>query len=188
MPGKQLVLPGLLEKRKIFFQEPLYKRGKACYNSRAIKSYAPVAQWIEHRIPVPRVGGSSPFRRTKKRKHHPVFPLFACAGRDSKGRPERSEGKKVSGGHFFSPWESPLSFQTHPHIPMHLPAKQIPTRVSAFSLCQECKKGNTPWCFPFLWFIGTGNHSFSSLAILAPLGSSRQSSWVMARSLTAQKP
>ena len=26
---------------------------------------APVAQWIEHRIPVPRVGGSSPFRCTK---------------------------------------------------------------------------------------------------------------------------
>ena len=25
-----------------------------------------MAQWIEHRIPVPRVGGSSPFRRTKK--------------------------------------------------------------------------------------------------------------------------
>ena len=28
------------------------------------KTYAPVAQWIEHRIPVPRVGGSSPFRCT----------------------------------------------------------------------------------------------------------------------------
>ena len=28
-------------------------------------------------------------------------------GRDSKGRPDRREGKKVSGGHFFSPWESP---------------------------------------------------------------------------------
>ena len=26
---------------------------------------------------------------------------------DLKGRPERSEGKKVSGGHFFSPWENP---------------------------------------------------------------------------------
>jgi len=29
------------------------------------------------------------------------------ARRDSKGRPDRREGKKVSGGHFFSPWESP---------------------------------------------------------------------------------
>ena len=30
----------------------------------SFNEYAPVAQWIEHRIPVPRVGGSSPFRRT----------------------------------------------------------------------------------------------------------------------------
>ena len=44
---------------------PLYKTGKACYNDLALKN-APVAQWIEHRIPVPRVGGSSPFRRTKE--------------------------------------------------------------------------------------------------------------------------
>lgn len=29
--------------------------------------YAPVAQRIEHRIPVPRVGGSNPFWRTKGR-------------------------------------------------------------------------------------------------------------------------
>jgi len=26
---------------------------------------------------------------------------------DLKGRPDRREGKKVSGGHFFSPWENP---------------------------------------------------------------------------------
>ena len=45
---------------------PLYKLEKACYNIQAVKKHAPVAQWIEHRIPVPRVGGSSPFRRTKK--------------------------------------------------------------------------------------------------------------------------
>ena len=32
-----------------------------------MSKHAPVAQWIEHRIPVPRVGGSSPFRRTNKR-------------------------------------------------------------------------------------------------------------------------
>ena len=29
---------------------------------------------------------------------------------DSKGRPDRRSGKKVSGGHFFSPWESPSVF------------------------------------------------------------------------------
>ena len=33
--------------------------------------------------------------------------LLVYAGRDSKGRPERREGKKVSSGHFLSPWESP---------------------------------------------------------------------------------
>ena len=125
-----------------------------------------MAQWIEHRIPVPRVGGSSPFRCTKKAVTHlgnrffdspggtrkdgptegrakkcPVdtflvrgrVPCFADAsatdvdanqlqvspkssermasflvwGRDSKGRPDQREGKKVSGGHFFSPWENP---------------------------------------------------------------------------------
>ena len=143
---------------------PLYKLGKDCYNIQAVKKHAPVAQWIEHRIPVPRVGGSSPFRRTKKadtllgvcffgiseertrkadpgaagvknspvdcfsgrgRVHrrktapwkgcwlssitHPKWSsaLLVYAGRDSKGRPERSEGNKVSSGHFISPWESP---------------------------------------------------------------------------------
>ena len=44
------------------------------------KTYAPVAQWIEHRIPVPRVGGSSPFWRTISFCHNAV-----CASRrDSK--------------------------------------------------------------------------------------------------------
>ena len=50
------------EKIRLF---PLYKRDLICYNTCAVRN-APVAQWIEHRIPVPRVGGSSPFRRTKK--------------------------------------------------------------------------------------------------------------------------
>ena len=46
-----------------FFKRPLYKIRELCYNS--VVTDAPVAQWIEHRIPVPRVGGSSPFRCTK---------------------------------------------------------------------------------------------------------------------------
>ncbi len=33
--------------------------------------YAPVAQRIEHRIPVPRVGGSNPFWRTIANTHEP---------------------------------------------------------------------------------------------------------------------
>ncbi len=33
--------------------------------------------------------------------------LFWYTGRDSKGRPDRREGKKHAGGMFFSPWESP---------------------------------------------------------------------------------
>ena len=39
-----------------------------------------MAQWIEHRIPVPRVGGSSPFRCTKKWVIHLDDPLFAPEG------------------------------------------------------------------------------------------------------------
>ena len=35
--------------------------------------------------------------------------LFWCERWDSKGRPERSEGKKHAGGMFFRPWESPFS-------------------------------------------------------------------------------
>ena len=50
--------------RRDFCVFPLYKRRIICYNTRALRVYAPVAQWIEHRIPVPRVGGSSPFWRT----------------------------------------------------------------------------------------------------------------------------
>ena len=30
---------------------------------------------------------------------------------DSKGRPDRREGKKVSGGHFFRPWENPQPYE-----------------------------------------------------------------------------
>ena len=33
---------------------------------------------------------------------------------DSKGRPERSEGKKHAGGMFFSPWENPCAFDGTP--------------------------------------------------------------------------
>ena len=51
----------------------LYKLEKGCYNSLAD---APVAQWIEHQIPVLRVGGSSPFRRAKNRVTPTGVSLF----------------------------------------------------------------------------------------------------------------
>ena len=35
--------------------------------------------------------------------------LIFCPGRDSKGRPDRREGIKQSGGLFYRPWESPLN-------------------------------------------------------------------------------
>ena len=38
---------------------------------------------------------------------HSDVLIFLCPG-ESKGRPDRREGNKVSGGHFVSPWESPL--------------------------------------------------------------------------------
>ena len=64
--SKNVILPGLRpEKAEKVVITPLYKTDKPCYNKQAV-SNAPVAQWIEHRIPVPRVGGSSPFRRTNK--------------------------------------------------------------------------------------------------------------------------
>ncbi len=65
--GKTTVFPKADERKKLFSKSPLYKNEKPCYNNRAENANAPVAQWIEHRIPVPRVGGSSPFRRTIKR-------------------------------------------------------------------------------------------------------------------------
>ena len=41
-------------------------------------------------------------------KRHPVWGAFSgAADLDSKGRLGHSPGKKVSGGHFFSPWENP---------------------------------------------------------------------------------
>ena len=64
---------------RIFCHLALYKSSFICYNSQALKVYAPVAQWIEHRIPVPRVGGSSPFWRTKNRTSHSGCPVFAYA-------------------------------------------------------------------------------------------------------------
>ena len=52
-----------------------------------------MAQWIEHRIPVPRVGGSSPFRRTKKADTHSGICFFdLLGGRDSKDKIPQSSG------------------------------------------------------------------------------------------------
>ena len=50
------------------------------------------------------------FNKHKQKKTTPFGVVFFCllSEGDSKGRPDRREGKKVSGGHFFSPWESPL--------------------------------------------------------------------------------
>ena len=99
---------------RFFCHLTLYKSSFICYNSQALKVYAPVAQWIEHRIPVPRVGGSSPFWRTKKEVILSGWPLFWYISWDSKGRRQRSCRKKESGGLFFSPWESPFPFRRIP--------------------------------------------------------------------------
>ena len=60
-----------------------------------------MAQWIEHRIPVPRVGGSSPFWRTKKALPHRGGAFLVCQKRLEKGV------KKTCRWHVFSPRESP---------------------------------------------------------------------------------
>ena len=111
---------------RIFCHLALYKSSFICYNSQALKVYAPVAQWIEHRIPVPRVGGSSPFWRTKKEVIPLGWPLFWYIGWDSKGRRQRSCRKKESGGLFFSPWESPFPFR---RIPLGMWMKGKPPAV-----------------------------------------------------------
>ena len=50
------------------------------------------------------------YKNTRTRKRPPVrAAFFWCERWDSKGRPERSEGKKHAGGMFFRPWESPFS-------------------------------------------------------------------------------
>ena len=53
--------------------------------------------------------GSSPISRTKYLQiPFGIWRYFCLRERwDSKGRPDRREGKKVSGGHFLSSWESP---------------------------------------------------------------------------------
>ena len=102
--------------------------------------YAPVAQWIEHRIPVPRVGGSSPFWRTKNgaspwgctvfafqiegtRKSKCNSPVDCCLPTARRRqhlsvtspfwRTKRAL-KKHAGGMFLARGRVPLRFQTHP--------------------------------------------------------------------------
>ena len=69
--------------------------------------YDPLAQPVEQ-LPFKQwVRGSSPRRVTKKTETPFGVSDFLMGCGDSKGRRRRSRGKKVSGGHFFSPWESP---------------------------------------------------------------------------------
>ena len=42
-----------------------------------------------------------------KKKDTLWVSFFLLMQRDSKGRPDRREGKQVSSGHLFSPWENP---------------------------------------------------------------------------------
>ena len=60
----------------------LYKAADPCYT---LYRCAPVAQWIEHQIPVLRAGGSSPFRRATASEQSPLcsdvlFPFGPSAG------------------------------------------------------------------------------------------------------------
>ena len=56
-----------------------------------------------------KVVGSNPIihPRNETEAFASVFSFLGWIKWDSKGRPERSEGKKVSGGHFLSLWENP---------------------------------------------------------------------------------
>ena len=65
-----------------------------------LSANAPVAQWIEHRIPVPRVGGSSPFRCTKKERiPSGILSFFVLrTGRDSNHSIQGSGGALIAAG------------------------------------------------------------------------------------------
>ena len=63
IPQEKSLIPKFFGKKPAHREKGLYFSEKVCYNTQA---NAPVAQWIEHQIPVLRVGGSSPFRRAKK--------------------------------------------------------------------------------------------------------------------------
>ena len=80
---------------------PLYKRKKMGYNSLAVNADAPVAQWIEHRIPVPRVGGSSPFRCTKNKREAYASLLFLPHRGTRKGDTSPHTGAKLRAGEQF---------------------------------------------------------------------------------------
>ena len=93
---------------------PLYKLEKYCYNTQAVKKHAPVAQWIEHRIPVPRVGGSSPFRRTKKSRYpFGYLDFLFMLGGTRKAGPSEARVKNMPVACFQAVGES-LRFRMHP--------------------------------------------------------------------------
>ena len=95
-----------------------------------------MAQWIEHRIPVPRVGGSSPFWRTKNGVSHPGYTVFVFQIKGTRKfkcnspvdcclPPARRRQHLSVTSPFWrtlyntqtgleSPWESPFLFQTRP--------------------------------------------------------------------------
>ena len=62
-----------------------------------------MAQWIEHRIPVPRVGGSSPFRcaNNKREAFGLPFIIGTPEGRTRKGGTSAYTGAKLRAGEQF---------------------------------------------------------------------------------------
>ncbi len=77
---------------------------------------------------------------------------FCLCRKDSKGRPERSESKKVSGGHFFSPWESPSASDAPPYP--DAPSYKADTCLGiCFFAVSGMQKGKHPIVFPFLWWL-----------------------------------
>ena len=71
-------IPAAAASFRKFFLQRVYNAKKFCYNT---QSDAPVAQWIEHQIPVLRVGGSSPFWRTIAGAIAPRDPAIPTGGR-----------------------------------------------------------------------------------------------------------
>ena len=64
---------------------------------------------VSRLVRVQEASGSNPDTPTKNKRAASAALLFLGQYRDSKGRHQSADWcKKVSGGHFFSPWENPL--------------------------------------------------------------------------------
>ena len=96
-----------------------------------LSKHAPVAQWIEHRIPVPRVGGSSPFRCTKKEEMASAISSFFFAEEGTRTYKCNSPVDCCSRGLDRAKQQSAQSADANESLPVYQIKERIPIRVSS---------------------------------------------------------